>query len=132
MPITPASIAQDFNDISGHIGDILANTNFNLSDAQITQLGNDAVALTGYANQITDDDALQALGAAQSDFDSIKAATSAANAKAATLKAQATRLNSILAIVGNVLSLGAAIASGPLMGVLTAATTLGQTVANTP
>lgn len=126
MPSTPSSIAQDFSDLAGHIGDILANpnVNVNLTDTQREKLEDDSVALTGYAGQIVDQDALAALNATQANLDQIKQATGDANAAAAKLKAHADQLNRVMQILGDAISLGAAIAAGPLTGVLAAATTL--------
>ena len=118
------SVAQDFSDLAGHIGDILADPAISLTDAQTTQLDDDSEKLTGYSNKLADAGAWAALHAAQGDLDKIAQATSDANAAAAKLKAQANKLNSILQIVGDAVSLGAAIATGNLPGALTAATTL--------
>jgi hypothetical protein len=125
MATTPSSIAQDFSDLAGHIGDILANpnVNVNLTDAQRANLEDDSVSLTGYAGQIIDQDALAVLNATQANLDQIKKATGDANATAARLKARANQLNTVLQILGDAVALGAAIAAGPLTGVLTAATT---------
>jgi hypothetical protein len=130
MPATGASIAQDFSDLAGHIGDILANptTNQALSDAQRASLEDDSVRLTNYAGLLIDNDALAALNAQQADIDKIKGATSSANAAAAKLKSHADQLNKILALLGDAVSLGAAIATGSLPGVLNAATTLAEAV----
>jgi hypothetical protein len=124
MPGTPANIAQDFSDLAGHIGDILADPNIDLTEQQTTALNDSSKKLTAYSSKLADIGAWATLNAAQSDFDQIKKATSAANDAAAKLKANADKLNKILAIVGDAIALGAAIASGPLTGVLTAATTL--------
>jgi hypothetical protein len=130
MPATGASIAQDFSDLAGHIGDILANptTNLALTDAQRTSLEDDSVSLTNYAGLLTDQDALGALNAQQSNIDEIKSATRTANAAAARLKSHADQLNKILTLLGDAVALGAAIASGPLTGALNAATTLAAAV----
>ena len=124
MTASPTSVKDDFNDLAGHIGDILSDPNISLTDAQTTRLQNDSEKLTDAANKLADGDALAALGAAQQDIDRIKAATGDANDALGRLKANAQRLNTILTIVGDAVSLGAAIATGPLTGVLSAATTL--------
>ncbi|MGC2633752.1 MAG: hypothetical protein WA215_06000 [Candidatus Cybelea sp.] len=124
MPGTPGNIAQDYSDLAGHVGDVIADTSIPKTPAQLTQLGNASNALLNYSNQLADAGAWAALNAAQSDFDQIKAATSTANAAAAALKTQASKLNSILTIVGDALTLGAKIVSGDLPGALNAASTL--------
>ena len=46
MPGTPANIAQDFSDLAGHIGDILANPNIDLTEQQTTALNDYRKKLT--------------------------------------------------------------------------------------
>jgi hypothetical protein len=124
MAGTPGNIAQDFSDLAGHIGDILASATVKRTVQQTTELNDYSIKLTSYSNQLADVGAWNALHAAQGDFDKIKQATTDANAAAAKLKQQANTINKILQIVGDAVALGAAIAAGPLTGVLSAATTL--------
>jgi hypothetical protein len=119
------SVAQDFASLSGVVANILGDDNLDLSDDDVNNLNEYNRQLVTYSDNTAIQVALNALSATQANLDAIKRATSAANAAAARMQADATRLNSVLTIIGDAVTLGAAIISGPLTGVLTAATTLG-------
>jgi len=112
------AVAQNLENIAGAIGDVLGDASIALTADQTTTLENAVASLTSCANQIANQSAMAALNAAQKDLDAITQATSSANAAAQKLKQQATRLNSLLALVGDALSLGAAIISGDLPGAI--------------
>jgi phage-related protein len=118
------AIAQDYEALASYVADILGDPNISLSAAQTQKLNECAQKLTQYANDVAIKTALSALAASQSDIDKIKKATSDANAAAARLKSQVAKINSVLQILGDAVALGAAIAAGPLTGVLSAAVTL--------
>lgn len=63
-------------------------------------------------------------------FTQISTATQSANAKVAQLKTTIGKINSIVNIVGSVISLGVAFGTGNFMSVLGAAANLGSAVAN--
>jgi len=118
------AIAQDYEALAGYVTDILGDPNISLSDAQTQKLTDCSQKLTQYANNVAIAAALSALTASQSDIDNIKKATSGANAAVAKLKSQIAKINAVMQIVGDALSLGAAIVSGPLGAVMSCATTL--------
>jgi hypothetical protein len=121
---TAAAIARDLANLAGYIADILADSNIQLTSNQTTTLNNFSSQLTNYSDEIANRDALAALNAAAAQLNNIAQATSAANAAALSLKTQAARLNSILAILGDAVSLGAAIVTGNLPGAIGAANSL--------
>ena len=124
MPSADAlQIAQDFIDLANCATDILSSAAV-LTAAQTTALNDANTKLTARASAIAIDTALAALHAGQSDFATIRASTTKANAAATALKANAASLNKVLSILGAAVTLGVAFASGPLSAVLTAAGTL--------
>lgn len=118
------AIAQDYEMLSGYVTDILGDPNTSLTAAQAQKLTDCCQRLTQYANSVAIATALSALSASQDDIDEIKKATSDANVAVAKLKSQIAKINNVMQIVGDAVSLGAAIVSGPLTGVMAAATTL--------
>lgn len=122
------AIAQDYEALAGYVADILGDPDISLSDAQSQKLEACGQRLTQYANKNAVAAALSALCASQSDVDQIKKATNNANTAVAALKSQVAKINSVLQIVGDAIALGAAIASGPITGILSAATTLASDV----
>jgi hypothetical protein len=118
-------LAADLSALAGYASDVLNDPAINLTAAQATQLNDFNTKLTNYSNQIATNVALSALAAAQSDLDAMKAATEKANAQAAALKADATKLNTVLSILGSAVSFGASVlGGGSLAKVLGAATAL--------
>jgi hypothetical protein len=118
------AIAQDYETLSGYVTGILGDPNISLTAAQTQRLTDCCQRLTQYANSVAIATALSALSASQGDIDKIKKATSDANVAVAKLKSQIAKINTVMQIVGDAVSLGAAIVSGPLTGVMAAATTL--------
>ncbi len=121
---TALDIARDFTNLSLVVANIIGNPALNLSDAQADKLNEYNTDLVTYSDGVAIQTALNALAATADNLNKIKAATGAANAAANRMKADATKINSIIKIVGDAVSLGAAIVAGPLVGVLTATTTL--------
>lgn len=117
-------IAQDFADLAGYASDILNDPNIQLTNQQAQQLNAWNTKLTQYSNNIAVQTALTTLAASQNDLNQITKATKDANSAAAALKADVTKLNSVMTILGDAVTLGASIALGPLGGVLAAAIAL--------
>ena len=118
------AIAQDFEALAGQVTGILGDPDISLTDAQSQKLADCCQKLTRYANSVAIAAALSALRATEDDVAKIRNATTDANAAVAKLKSQIAQINTVLQIVGDAVSLGAAIVSGPLTGVISAATTL--------
>jgi len=105
-----AAVARDLSTMAGYIGQILNDPTIDLTDEQSAQLTNYGKLLTADSDKIADQDAMAALNAAQRDLTKITQATSDANAAAARLKKDAQKLNSLLALLGDAVSLGANVA----------------------
>lgn len=117
-------LSQELADLSSLISNILNDLTLQLSDAQVQRLQTDSNRLTNLSRQIAISGALAALDAAQSDFNTMTQATSTANAAIAQLKSNAAKIDKIINILGAAVSFGAALVTGPLASVLTAATAL--------
>jgi hypothetical protein len=126
MPIADAlQLSTDLSALAGHANDVINDPNVALTVLQTAQLNDFNTNLTGYSNQVATNIALSALGAAQSDLDTMTAATKQANAKVAIIKADAKRLNTVVAILGQAVSFGATLGGGSILkDVLGAATSL--------
>ncbi len=85
---------------------------------------NYGIQLTNQSRQIAVGSALSALNAAQSDFNTMTQATTAANAAVTQAKNNIAKMNAIFSLLGAAISFGAALLTGSIGGALAAAGTL--------
>lgn len=123
-------LSQELADLANLVAQILNDLTLPLTSQQTQSLQNYCIQLTNQSRQIAAGAALAALNAAQSDFNTMTQATTAANAAVTQAKSNAAKLNAILSVLGAAINFGTALLSGSIGGALAAAGSLASAAAS--
>ncbi|MGB8910001.1 MAG: hypothetical protein WCC84_14745 [Candidatus Cybelea sp.] len=133
-PLTGAQLVQlasDFSALAEQAGEMVADPNLNLTDAQSTALTTDESKLSNIAANLAMWGAKVAFDDSDASFASISSATQSANNAVSNLRHTVAKINSVVNIVGNAVALGMGFATGNVVGIVSAAANLAS-AANNP
>lgn len=123
-------LSQALADLATSAEEMLNDLTLNLTPGETAQLQSQGSDLSDLSRQLAIAGAFAALAAAQSDFDTMTQATTAANGAVTQLKSRSEKIKAILGVLGAAITFGTALTGGALGPVLTAAGALTNAAAS--
>jgi hypothetical protein len=123
-------LAADFSSLADQARDILTNPDLNFSANVSNALSSDMSTLSNIAANLAMWGAKIVFADSDSAFQTISSSTQAANAAVTKLQNDVKKINSVVTILGDAVSLGVSFGTGNWVSVVSAATSLGSAISS--